>query len=961
MDKASALGLLGLEGNPGEGEIHAALARKKEDLASKQASAPTESLKAKFASLLAKLDEAESVLLRQASGASNPAQAGSRSSPLSQTKLADLPQGQQSYTGFDSGENAARIHLQRGHKLANRYEIREQIGAGGMGAVYRAFDHTKQEDIALKVLLPALMQNERARQRFLDEARISARLSHPNIVNVHDVQQDGDFFFLTMELLHGQDLRQLMEARQLSRQPFDESEARTLASTLAGALAYAHQYTVHRDIKPENIWVTEEGDYKIMDFGIARVQSTSQRTQTGAAMGTAYYMAPEQLKGTSSIDGRADQYALGVLLYELLSGDVPAGRFKPLREIRKDISKGFAAAVEKSLETRAEDRFADMKAFADALQSKSGGGISLPELPWEKIGIAAAVLVAVLGLGVVVSSSGGLSSLIPMSAEEKAQREAQLARLQGEIKVLKQRLEASRRDLDSDIRDAERNKSSQLKALQEWQRLTETGIFASNRISEAEGTLSMAETLLRKEQYQPAEKAFADVRTEYQSLNDDFKSGERLGDVVREAEKHRSDWQRYEGTNAMAKFVPGGEKAATFYDQAKQSQSLGRLTTAIQDYRVAIEHWRAARQVAGSLGSAEQSARKARDDWQAYAQKYGFTGNSPSASQAKQGYEQSLNEVSKGRTKEADSGFIKAARLWQAARQDKEVVAKVQTVEAGWAAAAAKAESERRQALAAAEKERQRKAEEAAAKLIGKFVDIPAGTFLMGSDDYRPPVNRLALGFPGMGEVPAHAVTVKAFRMMEHEVTFGLWDACVAGGGCSRKPADLGWGRGNRPVIEVSWNDITQQFIPWLNRKTGLNYRLPSEAEWEYAARAGSATKYSWGDAISCAQARYGRDSAGECSNNRDGPVSVKSFAPNAFGLYDMYGNVMEFVQDCWNPNYQGAPMDGRAWVSGDCGLRVGRGGSWRSYGDELRSTWRGGLSRDLGFNEVGFRLVQDR
>jgi formylglycine-generating enzyme required for sulfatase activity/serine/threonine protein kinase len=861
MDKVSALGLLGLEGNLGEREIRAAVARKKEDLASKQASAPTESLKAKFASLLAKLDEAESVLLGQAPGASNPAQAGSRSSPLSQTKLADLPQGQQSYTGFDSGDSGARIHLQRGHKLANRYEIREQIGAGGMGAVYHAFDHTKQEDIALKVLLPALMQNERARQRFLDEARISARLSHPNIVNVHDVQQDGDFFFLTMELLHGQDLRQLMEARQLSRQPFDESEARTLASTLAGALAYAHQHTVHRDIKPENIWVTEEGDYKIMDFGIARVQSTSQRTQTGAAMGTAYYMAPEQLKGTSSIDSRADQYALGVLLYELLSGDVPAGRFKPLRELRKDISKGFAAAVEKSLETRAEDRFADMKAFADALQSKSGGGISLPSLPWEKIGIAAAVLVAVLGLGVVVSSSGGLSSLIPMSAEEKAQREAQLARLQGEIKVLKQRLEVSRRDLDSDIRDAERNKSSQLKALQEWQRLTETGIFNGSKLGELEGILSMGEALLRKEQYSPAAISFSEAKSGYEKLNEEFQAG-------------------------------------------------------------------------SEIYMAEQLAMKARGDWHKYVKSYGLVGEVASAEEAERAYDAARKHGDAGELVESLSLYRQAEAGWREAPSDMSVADKVAQVDG----AREENERRRREGVIAA----------AVSGIVSSLKDVPSGSFNMGGDAH--------------GAKPIHSVTVPAFRMMEHEVTFAQWDACIMAGACNHRPSDEGWGRGSRPVFGVSWNDVVQQFIPWLNKASGKKFRLPSEAEWEYAARAGGTTDYSWGNVITCNQARYGRyNSGGYCGNSKDGTLPVKSFSPNRFGLYDMHGNVSEWVQDCWNENYQQAPSNGGAWLTGQCKNRVNRGGFWMSDPNFIKTFFRNSTaaSARYSYQGNGFRLAE--
>lgn len=889
MDKAEALKTLGLQGSPSPEAVQAALAERKAELERKKAEAPTEALKAKFDTLLAQLDAAAEALASDAPGA--PATAGpSQPSPLSQTKLADLPQAARSHTSMASGAEAgAQIGLQAGQLLAGRYEIKGQIGAGGIGTVYDAFDRTKQEDIALKVMLPSLMQNERARQRFLDEARISARLSHPHIVNVHDVQQDGDFFFLTMELLEGQNLRQLMEARQLSRQPFDEQEARRLATTVTTALAYAHQHTIHRDIKPENIWVTEEGDYKLMDFGIARIQSTSQRTQTGAARGTAYYMAPEQLKGTSSIDGRADQYALGVLLYELLTGDVPAGRFKPLRELRKDIGRGFAATVEKALETRPEDRFADMAAFASAIQSGKGG-VSLPSLPWKGVGLAAVILLALAGLAAAVGSgSFDFSSLMPMSAEQKAQAEGQLARLQGEIRVLKQRLETARRNLDSRLRDAERSNSDQLAALRRWHTTTENAIFNGRIIGELEGWLSMAEVLQKQGQYAPAEEAFTEVRFDYEKLNTEFQAGEQLHAADREAQAAKASWQSYARRHEFTGQSPSAERAQQHYNQAQGNSHAGKLQTALTNYQAAANRWRNAQ----------------RDDVvQAQVQKF-----------------------------QAAQAAAEAERQRRAAAE----------AERKRRAAAAEAERQRR-AAAAAEAERKRKA-----AIVAGFslVNIPAGRFRMGGTEYG-------------NEKPIRTVNIKAFRMMAHEVTFAQWDACVADGGCKHKPDDAGWGRGNRPVMRVSWNDITQQFIPWLNQATGQRFRLPSEAEWEYAARAGSTTEYSWGDSISCSRARYGRRANGECSNS-GGTVPVKSFAPNAFGLYDMHGNVWEWVQDCWNGDYQGAPTDGSASTRGDCSNRVLRGGSWSFEPNYLRSAVRFGYPASDPNDNVGFRLVQDR
>lgn len=234
--------------------------------------------------------------------------------------------------------------------------------------------------------------------------------------------------------------------------------------------------------------------------------------------------------------------------------------------------------------------------------------------------------------------------------------------------------------------------------------------------------------------------------------------------------------------------------------------------------------------------------------------------------------------------------------------------------------------------------------------LVGKMVSIPTGSFMMGSN---------ARVDGNVDEEPVHLVNISAFNMMETEVTFTMWDTCVSEGGCSRKPGDEGRGRGERPVINVSYDDITTQFIPWLKKATGQNFRLPSEAEWEYAARAGSTTHFSWGDSISCSLARYGRANT-VCGDDWK-TVEVKSFAVNAFGLYDMHGNVWEWTQDCWNKSYLGAPSDGRAWTDGNCAGRMLRGGSWYYNPSFLRSAKRYKFKASDGFYDIGFRLVQDR
>jgi formylglycine-generating enzyme required for sulfatase activity len=229
-----------------------------------------------------------------------------------------------------------------------------------------------------------------------------------------------------------------------------------------------------------------------------------------------------------------------------------------------------------------------------------------------------------------------------------------------------------------------------------------------------------------------------------------------------------------------------------------------------------------------------------------------------------------------------------------------------------------------------------------------EMVVIPAGSFMMGSPATEMDRND--------NEGPQHRVTIaRPFAVGKFEVTFGEWDACVAANGCKHKPDDQGWGRGKRPVIDVSWDDVTKEYLPWLREKTGEDYRLLTEAEWEYAARARSKVAYSWGDEIG-----DGNANCAKCGSRWDGEQTapVGSFKRNAFGLYDMHGNVWEWVQDCYERSYgaYAAPSDGSAR---DCLGRVVRGGSWLHDPDRLRSAMRDGNSADSRYHVLGFRLAR--
>jgi len=224
------------------------------------------------------------------------------------------------------------------------------------------------------------------------------------------------------------------------------------------------------------------------------------------------------------------------------------------------------------------------------------------------------------------------------------------------------------------------------------------------------------------------------------------------------------------------------------------------------------------------------------------------------------------------------------------------------------------------------------------------MVALPAGVFSMGSNTDDP------------SEKPVHRVTIGApFAIGKYEVTVEQWNACVAANACPKLTPESNTNR-TAPARDISWDDA-QQYVKWLSKTTGKPYRLPTEAEWEYADRGGTTTAYWWGE-----QMRKGNANCMDCGPpwHKEGPETGGSFAPNPVGLYDMNGSVWEWVADCWHNSYQGAPSDGRAWDSPSCDMRVIRGGSWREGGNYMLSATRFKYSASVRQSQDGVRVVKD-
>jgi serine/threonine protein kinase len=269
--------------------------------------------------------------------------------------------------------------------LAGRYSLGKVLGTGGMSLVYKARDELLRQDVALKVLRPELRENPRSERRFMREAEVLASVRHPNVVSVLDCREslgEDQPSFIALELLSGMDLWALSRRQT----PFALPRLLGFAIDVCQGLSALHERgIVHRDLKPENLFVTKTLDgretVKILDLGVAYLTSDGPIPSDSGEVGSPGYLSPEQLTGSAVLDGRADLWALGVILYELLTDTAPfegatsyevsanvlRGAYKPLRQLRPDIPAALCRAVERCLEPKAKNRFESATALARSL------------------------------------------------------------------------------------------------------------------------------------------------------------------------------------------------------------------------------------------------------------------------------------------------------------------------------------------------------------------------------------------------------------------------------------------------------------------------------------------------------------------------------------------------------------------------------------------------------------------
>jgi formylglycine-generating enzyme required for sulfatase activity/tRNA A-37 threonylcarbamoyl transferase component Bud32 len=794
--------------------------------------------------------------------------------------------------------------------LAGRFQIEALLGEGGMGVVYQAMDKQRDERVAVKLMHKQLMDTPQAKERFLNEAKISSQLSHPSIVNVFDAHQHGGSYVISMELLEGQSLRTYLDNLKLSGQIEAVDHAVDIITRVAEALVYAHEFTVHRDIKPENIWMCENGDVKLMDFGVARLLKGTKLTRTGTAMGSVCYMSPEQLRGQADISAASDQYSLAAVLYEMLAGEVPVGRFEPLAALRKDIPKALSSELERAMTVNIDERFSSIAAFSQAINeshTNTANSFASPaNIKW--LAVACTVLVTA-GFGYTL-----------LGEKEDVKRELPVAEAVAEA--------VPSAPVAVPIPANKIRTAAQVQMA--WNSLIEGKAIQSEAADIFAAELVTLEQKAQAGEVEALANHYGTVAQGYEALIAQLERALKQQELAQTAKsKLPSSW--------LAKSASEPNKLWSDAVSALQSGSFDNANQLFKQaesaYQTSLSKYQVVKQRA-ELAVIKQRASKTRAQWQAVKSQALLPANA--AAKAENAWEQGVKTQSLAN---AISHYREAEKSYAKLLTD--VQAEIQ-------------------------------------KLAPNMMVIPAGSFQMGdrSGDIvkslggaTSEVTDTVLGekagaftkglFEGTRglfnrSLPVHEVTVPGFEIAAQEVTLSQYNRFARE--MFRKVLMVsGKQEGDMPALNVTWEDAVA-YTQWLSQKTGLAFRLPTEAEWEYAARAGTDTIYHWGNSIDCDKANF---TSINCVRGDEVIKPVGSFLANNWKLFDMHGNAAEWTQDCWHQSYKNAPTDGSAWVDPGCTKRVLRGGGWSDKASAIRAADRKGAEPTKRLLQTGFRIVR--
>lgn len=797
--------------------------------------------------------------------------------------------------------------------VVDNLRIDRVLGQGAFGITYLVTDLVLDKSFALKEYLPPDLVSRGGDNRlrpvsgkaeklfgtglshFLEEGRTVARLEHPNIVKVFRCFEANGTAYLLMPWYRGEALHKLLKRSGT----FSAEEALALSRPLLNALEYIHGNSlVHQDIKPANIYITEDGQPILLDFGAAG-QWLDASTSTRMKLGSEGYSAPEQSEPTGKTGPWTDIYGLAATLYRCVSGRIPVaavqrqgvigeGEPDPLPPLAEGLKgqdfSGIQDAITQGLSLDPASRPQSVAAWrrffnqAGAMKSSVSGPLTteVEQEGREWLSIILLGVFAVLLIAALVYLFAGSAPDPGDSTEETA--------------------------VSSPVSETDRGEQ---------------------RYTSPEETARWQDAL------------DVDTAYGYQLFLQDYPDSIHRDQANVHLE--RLDHQAWGYAEEQ------GSKSAieTYLDTFPGGRHEAEANIRLHEFKLAEE-----------AGKREQKEREQQDhdDWAAALARRSISAIDEYLAKWPGG----LHGDEARSLRSQLEGQINETRAFEAA-------AKLNTIEAyeSYVAAFPKGRNVAR-ALEAIDGLTLRPGKTFRdCSTCPTMIVVPAGSFWQGSEESDPYALKM--------ETPKRMVTFEQpFAVSVFEITMELWDQCVTDGACKTRPPDNGWGRGSRPVIMVSWND-TQEFTAWLSDKTGQPYRLPSESQWEYMARAGEESDWIGGDKkrvcefgnIAGAESGF-RWQHEDCADQAVmETLPVGSFKANAFGLYDVVGNVAEWTMDCMNLSYLDAPADGSSWGRGICSSRMTRGGSWFTGSREVRLPARFNLKNGDRNDFTGFRVVR--
>ncbi len=779
------------------------------------------------------------------------------------------------------------------------YRIIRKINHGGMSTVYLAIQMSVGRIVALKVMNPSLTSDPAFSERFQREATIVGQLSHPNIVAIYDIGRSEDLNYIAMDYLPGGSVHDKMI------NGLTGEEALRVTKEIANALDHAHEKGyIHRDIKPENILFRADNSAVLSDFGVAKgIVGVSRATHVGTVVGTPHYMSPEQTRG-QPVDSRSDLYSLGVVFFEMLTGALPYQGEDAVTIALKHIG---APIPKLPLQYQIYQKLLEKFLAKDPIQRFQSG---------HEVSVAIDQLEA-------ASRTPFIADTVPDNLSVTALVRALIAATSHAIRWRWNKLINLRWSKENGFHIRKNSHDS---------------VFGSEVIPNLFATRIQQQTHINSQlllENKILHKSFAAIALciVLWCVFSIFMHKKFPQKIVK--------WPSIlnNATRVTANlFIPPKAQAPAKTAQKISASPKKNTSTSVKSSAIASI-------AASSAQSSEQSS----------SQLSSAQASSQSSSSVAPTYALTIKTI-------PNDARI---RLLDISNKYKEGIAlasgryRIEISKAGYKTKTESVDIKNQSLSVSFELEAtpdiSNPTKSAIPNIVygGKnapaLIRIPSGSFIMGDGS-------------NSHTVPTHKVTLnKAFAISKYEVTFAEYDYFAQSTG-KPLPGDNGWGREDRPVIHVSWEDANT-YAQWLSKTTGKKFRLPTEAEWEYVARAGTTTRYWWGDneqdAKGKANCRRG------CSSSFSGlfgskTAPVGSYLPNPFGVYDTAGNVSEWVQDCYEENRAETNTNKSNHEHKKCQGRVVRGGSTKDNIQHLSSSARDNIPSGYLNETLGFRLVMD-